>query len=645
MSDSDNEDTKSIVDKITSTRQQLDEPTPIIPGDVDDVPDTLPPKTQDSDGSSDIIEEIATKIKDSHNILVALSSDPSVDELAAAIGISLSLDRMEKRATAIYSGTTPNALKFLNPEETLEAKPEILQDFVIALNKEKADHLRYKIDGDYVKIFITPYHTQISQDDLEFSYGDFNVDLVLALNVANGIDLDDALREHGRIMHDATVINITTGKPGKLGEIEWSNRQASSVSEMVADLLLSMGKLEAEESTAFLTGIVAATDRFANAHTTANSLELASRLIDLGANQQLIAKNITSNNEKDVKEDKEERVKPSPSKEEESTEEEKGIKKSEEPAEKPVEVKPKDHSTLSIHHDDEETKEEKTEEKEKTDEASSPENSKDLDTVGPFSKDDDNSINADSVNGPFSKDEDSLSPDSVNGPFSKESDSTISSDEINGPFTQDDKPESSHNLEDSPGPSEGDSGLLDDLKATEASLSGAGAEVTPDDTNKPINMNNGFSPSPADKTETTITPPSDFATDNLTEGTNKYGQMLEDALAGKNTNLGMGGPSFSSPSDSQSFANPATSFAPPVASSPEINGVPDINYMPLPGDEILPPPPTPPVDFNSPAPNFSSMPSASPTPVTPELGNQPAMQDQVYRPPVSNPGAFNIPGA
>ena len=138
MSDSDNEDTKSIVDKITSTRQQLDEPTPIIPGDVNDTPpDEELAHPQSIGDNADIINDIANKINDAHNILVALSSDPSVDELAAAIGISLALDRMEKRATAIYSGTTPNALQFLKPEETLDTKPEILQDFVIALNKEK----------------------------------------------------------------------------------------------------------------------------------------------------------------------------------------------------------------------------------------------------------------------------------------------------------------------------------------------------------------------------------------------------------------------------------------------------------------------------------------------------------------------------
>ena len=243
----------------------------------------------------DVIPEVVDKISEAHNILVALSSDPSVDEMAAAIGLSIYLDKLGKRATAIYSGSTPNALEFLNPEETFEPTADTLQDFVIALNKDKADHLRYKLDGDFVKIYITPYRTRINEEDLEYTYGDFNVDLVLALDVANGIDLDSALREHGRIMHDAVIINITTGNPGKFGEIEWSDKEASSVSEMIAKLLYSINgkvKIEKEEATAFLTGIVAATNRFSKANTTSETMKISSRLMESGANQQLISKNI-----------------------------------------------------------------------------------------------------------------------------------------------------------------------------------------------------------------------------------------------------------------------------------------------------------------------------------------------------------------
>lgn len=245
------------------------------------------------------IRKIGEKIRSSENILVALSRNPSVDEMSAAIGLTLFLDDLQKHTTAIYSGKTPDALEFLRPDATFETNTASLQDFIIALNKEKADHLRYKLEGDFVKVFITPYKTTITEKDLEFSHGDYNVDLVLALNVPTAADLDEALSEHGRIMHNATAVDITVGTPGRFGEIEWSDPAASSVSEMVADLIFDLkGKdatLDKEIATALLTGIVAATQRFSNDRTSATALELASKLMSLGADQQLISANVLDN--------------------------------------------------------------------------------------------------------------------------------------------------------------------------------------------------------------------------------------------------------------------------------------------------------------------------------------------------------------
>ena len=84
---------------------------------------------------ANVIDNVIAKIYDAKNILIALSSDPSVDELAAAIGLSIYFDRMGKRVTTIYSGTTPNALEFLKPEEQFTASTDALQDFVVAIDK------------------------------------------------------------------------------------------------------------------------------------------------------------------------------------------------------------------------------------------------------------------------------------------------------------------------------------------------------------------------------------------------------------------------------------------------------------------------------------------------------------------------------
>ena len=249
---------------------------------------------QDGSNSKQLIAE---KIKQSANILVTVSSNPSVDALTAALGLTLMLNKLDKHATAVFSGVIPPAINFLEPNKTFENNVDSLRDFIIALDKDKADRLRYKVEDDVVRIFITPYRTKISQSDLQFSQGDFNVDLIVALGVEDQKDLDQAITAHGRILHDATVVTVNAAaQKSSLGSIDWQDRNASSLSEMLASMAESLksGILDQQISTALLTGIVANTDRFSNQHTTPHVMTIAAQLMAAGANQQLIATKLQS---------------------------------------------------------------------------------------------------------------------------------------------------------------------------------------------------------------------------------------------------------------------------------------------------------------------------------------------------------------
>lgn len=241
-------------------------------------------------------QQVVEKIKEASKILVTVSDNPSVDALSAALGLTLLLDKQEKYATAIFSGETPPAIAFLEPQKTFDDTTDSLRDFIIALNKEKADHLRYKVEGDSVKIFITPYKTTINQNDLEFSQGDYNVELVVAIGVDSQENLDTALDNHGQILHDAAIITLTAGEQtSTLGGVDWHDADASSLSEMVAGLAEALkddkkkSLVDTPIATALLTGIVAETERFSNEHTTSKVMTVAASLMAAGADQQLIA--------------------------------------------------------------------------------------------------------------------------------------------------------------------------------------------------------------------------------------------------------------------------------------------------------------------------------------------------------------------
>ena len=246
------------------------------------------------DDISNITNRVVDKIKASENILIALSKNPNIDEISAALGLAMILDTIHKHVTAIFSGQVPNVLQFLKPEETFEKTTNSLQDFIIALSKDKVDHISYKIEGDFVKVYVTPYKATIGQAELSMSYGDYNVDLVICFDVISGDEIDPALSEYGRIMHDATAINLTVGTPGRFAELEWQDSNVSSISEMVVGLAdkLGLASFSEQVATALLTGIVASTDHFSNPRTSSSTMSIASKLMSFGANQQLISSQI-----------------------------------------------------------------------------------------------------------------------------------------------------------------------------------------------------------------------------------------------------------------------------------------------------------------------------------------------------------------
>ena len=287
---------------------------------------------------------LSERIKNATNILVTVSRDPSVDELSAALGLTLMLNKLDKHATAVFSGKIPPAISFLKPEKTFEGTVDSLRDFIIALDKDKADRLRYKVEDDVVRIFITPYRTVINEKDLAFSQGDFNVELIVAIGVEKREDLDTAITAHGRILHDAAVVTInSTGHASDLGAVDWTDSTASGFSEMLMSLSESLksGILDEQIATALLTGIVAATERFSNDNTSPKVMTMAAQLMAAGANQQLIATKLEEGHELPPK------SKPSP---DGSTKLEEGSSQKVNKEQQPVEEK-KDDGELDIDHD------------------------------------------------------------------------------------------------------------------------------------------------------------------------------------------------------------------------------------------------------------------------------------------------------
>lgn len=255
--------------------------------------------------NSDIFKKLLDKVESVDNILVTVSRNPSVDELTAALALTLALNQLKKRAVAVFSGHIPPVMKFLNPEKTFETNADSLRDFIISISKDKADRLRVRPEGDFVKVYITPYHTKITAGDLKFSEGEFNVQLVIAFGVTEQADLDASIASHGRIFHNAVAATINLSRSAdKLGTISLQDIESGcycvSCYQIIQGLDSAKRNLLSDAvATALLTGIVSATDQFRNNVTSPEIMRVAAELMSKGANQQLISSELDEEGPRD----------------------------------------------------------------------------------------------------------------------------------------------------------------------------------------------------------------------------------------------------------------------------------------------------------------------------------------------------------
>jgi bifunctional oligoribonuclease and PAP phosphatase NrnA len=117
-----------------------------------------------------------------------------------------------------------------------------------------------------------------------------NLDLIVCLDSA-GIDRVGRVYEEQPDRFSGAVVNIDHHRTNPLyGRVNWVEGGASSTSEMVFRMLLALdAPVDASAANALLFGIMGDTGAFQNGATTPGSLQVAARLVELGADSQRTA--------------------------------------------------------------------------------------------------------------------------------------------------------------------------------------------------------------------------------------------------------------------------------------------------------------------------------------------------------------------
>ncbi|OGI15609.1 MAG: hypothetical protein A3E38_01255 [Candidatus Moranbacteria bacterium RIFCSPHIGHO2_12_FULL_54_9] len=231
--------------------------------------------------------------------LIILPSYPSRDAVASGFALALFLKNAGKDVTLAgeHIDTDKEALAFLAQPENILASIAGARDFVLAFDtsRNKIIGVRTENTDNEVRVYLTPENGSIDPRDFSFTPAQFKFDLAIVIGSPDKEHLGKIYEENPDIFYEVPIINIDNHSENELfGQVNLVDITASSNAEILADVLekTAPNLLTETVSESLLAGIVSATDSFQNRSTTPKALQLASHLMDKGADQQKIIRSL-----------------------------------------------------------------------------------------------------------------------------------------------------------------------------------------------------------------------------------------------------------------------------------------------------------------------------------------------------------------
>jgi len=236
---------------------------------------------------STLIEKLKNALRDSKSIGVVVGSNPSLDQMAAALSLYLCLEKAGKK-TVIASPTNPivevSSLVGIDKVQTNlgETSGDLIVTFPYA--EGEIEKVSYTLENNLLNIVVKPGEKGLSFDEKDIKYSrSETVDLLFVIGASKISDLGDLITSDK--LKNTLVVNIDNKAENQgFGDIVIVSDKLSSVSEKIAEILIDLGfSLDQDMAQNLLSGITSATDNFTNTNTSSLAFTTAGILLQKGA--------------------------------------------------------------------------------------------------------------------------------------------------------------------------------------------------------------------------------------------------------------------------------------------------------------------------------------------------------------------------
>ena len=253
--------------------------------------------------NQDIIQQAINLIDKSNDILLLTHAKADCDGLGAALSAYIALSNLGKNVTTATNDPTPENLAFLPSISIVQNSLVASNDFIITLDVSRTplSKIKYNLEDDNkVNIIITPKEGTFNKEDISFGEPETGkFDLIITLDTGNLEHLGPIYEKNSELFFETPIINIDHHASNTdFGQINLVDVVAPSTTEILFQVLKEMEKryekkiITEDVATLLLAGIITDTGSFQHANTSPKSMEVSAELLDLGARQQEIIKNI-----------------------------------------------------------------------------------------------------------------------------------------------------------------------------------------------------------------------------------------------------------------------------------------------------------------------------------------------------------------
>lgn len=238
-------------------------------------------------------EQFLSTVQRANRPLIVLSETPHADDVATAYGLAAALKTLKKDAEIVSSGgPAPRSLSFLGGPTVKETLPNVRSLTVhLQVGKTKVDELSYAVEGEELRIHITPKNGVWTQDDVKIATSTYRYDLIIMIGVADMPSLGSFAADYADFIFHTPIINLDHRAANEqYGHVNIVDISAVANGEVAYELLtrIDAQMVDAQMATTFLTGMIAKTKSFKTPNVTPKTLKVVGTLINGGAKRDEI---------------------------------------------------------------------------------------------------------------------------------------------------------------------------------------------------------------------------------------------------------------------------------------------------------------------------------------------------------------------